>query len=184
MKILYVNYLYDVKQSSVGAAVHVQELARALREDNHNVSICFINRFVGEGPGKKTIREVLKIYLGRYLGSINALLSNGYYFFREWKLIREEKPHLLLIRYNFLNFSLALVAKILRIPFILEINAPGSYEKKVFSRSVIKLTLLGWFLERLMIQYAVAVLIISNHLFLIFWLIIKILFFYWSGTDL
>jgi len=164
MKILYVNYLYDVKQSSVGAAVHVRELARALRKYNHKVRICFINRFVGEGPGEKTLREVLKIYLGRYLGAINALLSNVIYFFREWKRIHKERPDMLLVRYNFLNFSIAIVGKILRIPCILEINAPGTYEKKVFSKSVIKLTLAGWFLERLMIQYAEAVYVVSHQL--------------------
>ena len=57
MKILYVNYLYDIKKSSVGAAVHVQELAKALKTFNYNVKVYFINRFTVENAENRVIRE-------------------------------------------------------------------------------------------------------------------------------
>ncbi|MFO7889392.1 MAG: glycosyltransferase [bacterium] len=164
MKILYVNYLYDITQSSVGAAVHVQELAKALRAYNYDVKVCFINRFSIEDAEQRVAREFLKKYLSKYLGSLNALLSNIYYFFREWKLVFKKRPDVLLVRYNFFNFSIAVVCKVLRIPFILEINAPGHYESKVFSKYVIKLSLLGWFFERLMIRFARRIYVVSKQL--------------------
>jgi len=165
MKILYVNYLYDVTLSSVGAAVHVKELAEALGTLHYDVKVCFLNRFAGgDEAEKRTVRTLLKQYLGRYVSNIHALYSNMYYFLREWKLIMKERPDILLVRYNIFNFSIAIVCKILRIPFILEINSPMVYEKKVFRRSFIDLTLIGWFLERLMIHFAATVYVVSNQL--------------------
>ncbi len=165
MKILYVNYLYDVKLSSVGAAVHVQELAKALKNLNHDVKVCFLNRFTSvEESEKRVVRRFLKKYLGKYLGNFNALYSNIYYFLREWKLVMKERPDILLIRYNIFNFSIAIVCKIMELPFILEINAPMVYEKKLFRKSVIDLSLVGWLLERLMINFADTIYVVSNQL--------------------
>ncbi len=165
MKILYVNYLYDVTLSSVGAAVHVKELAEALSTLHYDVKVCFLNRFTGvEKSEKRTLRTLLKQYLGRYVSNLHALYSNIYYFLREWKLIMKERPDILLVRYNIFNFSIAIVCKILKIPFILEINSPMVYEKKVFRRSVIDMILIGWFLERLMIHFAATVYVVSNQL--------------------
>jgi len=165
MKILYINYLYDVTLSSVGAAVHVKELAKALKDLHYDIKVCFLNRYTGtEGSEKKSMRAWLKRYLGRYVSNIHAVYSNIYYFLREWELVMKEKPDIVLVRYNIFNFSIAVVCKILRIPFILEINSPMVYEKKVFRRSVSDLTLIGWFLERLMIQFASTVYVVSNQL--------------------
>lgn len=165
MKILYVNYLYDIKLSSVGAAVHVEELAKALRKLNNVVNVFFLNRFTGvEDSVRKPVRKVLKKYLSTYLGSVNSLISNVFYFIKEWKLLIDEKPEILLVRYNIFNFSIAIVAKILRIPFILEINAPMAYEKKMFGKSAVKLSSIGWLFERLMINYADILYVVSNQL--------------------
>lgn len=165
MKILYINYLYDTKYSSVGSLVHVQELAKALKTLNHEIKVCFLNKFICvEDAEKRVVREFLKKLLSKYIGVFNSIISNIFYFLREWNLVLKEKPDILLVRYNIFNFSIAIICKIFKIPFILEINAPMVYEKKKFSNHVIKLSFIGWFLERLMIRYADIVYVVSSQL--------------------
>jgi hypothetical protein len=115
MKIIYLNYLYDMKESSVGASVHVKELEKALKECKHEVKTFNLMQFTSEEASvKSNTRYILKKKFGRYLNQINNLIANGKYFFKEWKIVSEERPDIILVRYQFLHF-------------VLEVNAPIAY---------------------------------------------------------
>ncbi|MCD6166068.1 glycosyltransferase family 4 protein [bacterium] len=165
MKVVYFNYLYDIKESSVGAAVHVEELVNALRKCGHQVQVYYLNRFTSvEASTKSKVRGFLKRKLSRYLNQINAFIANRRYFVKEWRIIFQERPDVILVRYNFLSFSLALIASLKKIPFVLEVNAPMAYESKRFSGHVIRLSFICKVLEKLNLKLASKVLVVSQEL--------------------
>ena len=165
MRIGYFNYLYDLKESSVGASVHVEQLAEALRKHGHHVDVYYLNRFTSvEQSVQSKTRALLKKKLWRYLNQLNALISNVRYFIKEWKIISGDTPDVILLRYNFLNFSLPVIARLKRIPLVLEVNAPMAYENKKFSEHAVKLPLIPEFVEWLNLYLSQRIIVVSSQL--------------------
>jgi len=165
MKIVYLNYLYDIKESSVGAAVHVKELTKALQDCGHDVRTYFLNQFTSvEESFESPVRGFLKMKLWRYLNQINALIANVRYLKKEWKIITHEKPDVILVRYNLLNFSLAIVARLKKVPFILEVNAPMAYESRKFAEYSLRVPLLPELIEKMYLRIATRVIVVSREL--------------------
>lgn len=165
MKVAYFNYLYDMEHSSVGAAVHVRELGEGLKTLGHDVSVHYMNRFTSvESSVESPMRGFLKKKLWRYLNQVNGLISNFNYFIREWKILSEENPEVILERYNFLNVSLVLAAKIKKIPLVLEVNSPMAYENKKFSNHAVRLPFFPKYLEKINLQLADKVYVVSSEL--------------------
>lgn len=155
MKVLYINYLFDTNYSSVGAAVHVKEFVHATAQAGVDIKSYDLNRFDSEETAAQTkSRAWLKTRLSRYVGQINALISNIGYFRREWKIVSEEKPDAILVRYNLLNFSLPIIAKLKGIPFIVEVNSPMALEHRKFNKKQFSLPFFPEWAERLNLKLA------------------------------
>ncbi len=154
-----------MKRSSAGAAVHVMELEKGLKQCGHDVKVYYLNRFTSvEDSVKSKLRNFFKKKLWRYLNQINGLLANGRYFVKEWKILSREQPDIVLVRYNLLNFSLPVVALFKKVPFVLEVNAPMVYESRKFVRQVISLPFIPNILERLNLVLANKVIVVSQEL--------------------
>jgi len=167
VKVTYINYLYDTKFSSVGAAVHVREFSESTKKRGVDISPFFLNEIAapkGDGNDHLSIRDQLKKKMSRYVGQLNALFKNISYFHREWRLISAERPDVVLVRYNLLNFSVALVAKIKKIPFVLEVNAPMAFEDRQFNKKQLSLPFFPEWVERLNLKLADRVYTVSNAL--------------------
>ncbi len=165
MNVLYINYLFDKKYSSVGAAVHVAEFTKAARDCGLNIKSCDVNKFSGEEQAAQSkVRAWLKTRLSRYVGQLNALLSNLGYFRREWQLVNAEKPDALLVRYNLLNFSAPLIAKLKRLPLVLEVNSPMALENREFNSRTYNLPLVPEWAEKLNLRMATRVYTVSEAL--------------------
>ncbi len=165
MKIVYFNYLYDLQESSVGAAVHFRELARALEEQGHDVRPYFLNQFTSVAASVKSpVRGFLKRKLWRYLNQVNALVSNFRYFKKEWRILSAEKPDVVLVRYNLLNFSFILAARLKKIPVVLEVNAPMAYESRQYASYAVRIPWLPEFIERKLLQWSDRVIVVSREL--------------------
>lgn len=165
MKILYINYLFDKKYSSAGAAVHVREFVSAARKSGVNIAVYDLNKFDGEeAAAQSRSRAWLKQKLSRYVSQLNAFISNIGYFRREWKIISAEKPDALLVRYNLLNFSAPLIAKIKKIPLVLEMNSPMALEDRRFNTRTWHLPLLPAWTEKLNLKLADRVFTVSGAL--------------------
>lgn len=160
MKIAYFHYLYDVKDSSVGAAVHVSELAAAIRTYGHQVRIFTPRRTKENGSARP--RKGRKSTCRRLMSQVRTLISNVPLFTGEWRKLRTFQPDAVLIRYNYLNFSSTLAARILGIPVILEVNAPMVYEKREYTRG--NLPCIPGLVERLNIHLARRVFVVSSQL--------------------
>lgn len=165
LRVLYVNYLFDRQYSSVGAAVHVKEFVQAAREAGVEVISRDLNKFGSEAAAVQSpLRAWLKRKLARYLGQLNALLSNVGYFKREWKLVSQEEPDALLVRYNLLNFSMPLIARLKGIPLVLEVNSPMALESRRFNTTHWNLPLILEWTERINLRLASKVYTVSEAL--------------------
>ncbi|HHS14108.1 MAG TPA: glycosyltransferase WbuB [bacterium] len=160
MKIAYFNYLYDIKDSSVGASVHVEELAEALRSHGHTVRVYYMNK--AESGGASRIVQGFKAFYRELFSQAGTLISNLFLYWREKAILRAFKPDAVLIRYNYLNISSTLAAFCAGLPVVLEVNAPMVYEKKRFTRGNLPL-IPGW-VERLNLRLADRVFVVSNML--------------------
>lgn len=165
MKILYFNYLYDIKYSSVGAAAHVREIVHALRSLSVEVHVYNLNKYQSiESSYQSPLRSLFKDKLSFYLRQPNAIRANLRYFIKEWKLISMHKPDIVLMRYNLLNISLPIICKILKIPLVLEINAPCSYESKFLTKDAFHWPIFPELFERLSLFLASRVIVVSKAL--------------------
>ncbi len=169
MKIVYFNYLYDTTEASVGAAVHVKEFAAAMKTLGHEVKVYHLNLWhqgaaTAAPSAWQKVRNKLKARLRRYVGQINQILANARYASKERKILLEEKPAALLIRYNMLNFSAPLIAKRMGIPVILEVNSPMAFERKNLVKDMMFLPMLPQLIERLNMKLADAIIVVSKHL--------------------
>ena len=169
MKIVYFNYLYDTTEASVGAAVHVKELAAALHEQGHELQVYHLNFWHAEAPSGvpsawQRIRGFLKTRLRRYVAQLNQFLSNARYAIKERAILRRERPEVLLIRYNLLHFSAVLLAKGMGIPVVLEVNSPMAFERKHLVRDLVTLPLLPQWIETLNLRLADHVFVVSKVL--------------------
>ena len=121
MKILYHHRI----RSKDGQYVHLEELTRALIQLGHEIV------FVGPAAiGKEEFGAdagwiaSLKKFLPHF---VYELLEFGYSFpafFRLWWAVRTHRPDGIYERYNLFFPSGIWVRKLLRIPFLLEVNAP------------------------------------------------------------
>jgi glycosyltransferase involved in cell wall biosynthesis len=169
MKIVYFNYLYDTTEASVGATVHVKEFAAAMQVLGHELKVYHLNLW-HEGSTSRpaslwqTIRKALKTRLRRYVGQMNQILANARYAVKERKILRDEKPEVLLVRYNLLNFSAAIIAKLMGIPLVLEVNSPMAFERKHLVKDMMFLPVLPQLIERLNLKLATSIIVVSKYL--------------------
>ncbi len=167
MKIAYFNCLYDIEDSSVGAGIHVKELANALNDLGNTVTVYNMNRFNSvESSTRKKWRSVLKgkLKLDRYFNQINSLLSNFRYFIKVWKIVHNEPPDVILMRYHRLNFTMLVFCKMKKIPLVLEVNAPLSYEYRKYCKHILQLPIIPEFIEWINLRLADDVIVVSNQL--------------------
>ncbi len=165
MNVLYINYLFDKKYSSVGAAVHVKEFMHAASQTGLKVKSYDLNKFDSEeAAAESKSRAWLKEKLSRYVGQLNTVVSNIGYFRREWRIVKGEKPDALLVRYNYLNFSLAIIAWLKKIPLVLEVNSPMALEDRLFNKKQWHLPFIPEWAEKLNLRLANRVYTVSQAL--------------------
>ncbi len=156
-KILYFNYLYDIWGISIGSTVKGIELMEGLSSLGYDVKIYWRNRQPeknGEN-GRSTpisFREKVKRRLDKYLHEPNQYLNNLKYLWEENRILKREKPDLLISRLEAYTFSSVLLAKFYRLPILLEVDSPEVYEFMTFHKFYWKQVWLLKLVERLVIR--------------------------------
>ncbi|MEW6743412.1 MAG: glycosyltransferase family 4 protein [Planctomycetota bacterium] len=147
MRISYFNYLYDLEGASLGSAVKARCLLAALANRGHEIAIHWRNsRLVPAPPEPLTPRGFLKKRLSPWLNFPMSVLRAFRDLRQEWALIEEERPDLLLVRLDLGRFSGAVLARLDRLPLVLEADSPVCYEHRRFLTDRI---LPPWLPERL-----------------------------------
>jgi len=164
MKIVYFNYLYDVDNLAVGSAVHVNEFEREFKKLGVQIDTFYLNVNHNCNDSKDAAKNILKRKFSKAFNHINAFMKNGNQLIKENRILEEKRPDLILTRYNLLNFSSALLAKIKKIPIVLEVNSPQAYESKNFYRHSYHWPFLSELIEKINLKIADAVIVVSEEL--------------------
>jgi glycosyltransferase involved in cell wall biosynthesis len=138
LTISYFHYLFGDDT----ALNHVRQFSRATRELGHRVEVSALNLAnpdpgpahpsnseTADGSGSGSFekrRSAPHRLLSRYLHEPKELLWNLRYAKLERRILREQRPDVLVVRDNLWSVSYLRTAKALGIPVVLEVNAPAS----------------------------------------------------------
>ncbi len=165
MRILYLNYLYDLKGCSLGSAVKPLELFRAMQAQGHQVRLCWMKKQpASPGGGATVTRPRLKKFFRRYFADAKQLLLNAPYLLRGLGYAQSFRPDLIVSRLERGLFCDLLLARLKRIPLVVEADCPGLYEALQFQKDHVKYRRLSRFLEWLNVRNADAVVVVSQAL--------------------
>ncbi len=165
MKILYFNYLYDLYGVSIGSTIKAERLMTSLSEFGHNVQILWRKKQPAKNTGnnkKIETKEFFKKYLARYLHDPKTFLVNIKYIYEEYKLVNKHTPDLIIARLDLYLFSALLLAKLKKIPIIIEADAPCVYEAREFHSQYWAIPGLAEFIEKLNLRLADKNICVSN----------------------
>jgi len=136
LKIVYFSYLYDLYEGSLGSTLKAKKLLQGLRDLGDEVQEYWLNAKQYEdasgGPPKRSLRAWSKKRLSRYLHEVGELLKNLRYIWKEWQIVRSERPDLVISRHGGYTCSTAILAKLVGFPFVMEIDSPEAYENRRF----------------------------------------------------
>ena len=165
MKIIYFSYLYDINGISLGAKIKALELLSELENLGHEVKIYWMNRQPAETNSLKTqTRQAFKGQFAKFLHEPNQILMNLKYFIKEWRIVKEEDPDIIISRLDVYKFSSLLISKLKKIPLIIELDNPVVYEFRTFEPDYkSSLTLLS-FLEKLNLNHSKISFTVSNEI--------------------
>jgi glycosyltransferase involved in cell wall biosynthesis len=168
MKITYFNYLWDLDGISSGSTNKAREFIWALERKGFQIAVNWQTKQPSsdiKSNWKIKWRGILRRYLQRFLKEPKRLLLNSVQFISEWRIINRQKPDILFERLELYYFAAAILAKIKRIPLVVEVDAPPFYEYKTFyGKDNLHIPFLPEFTEWLTLRLADSALIISNAL--------------------
>jgi glycosyltransferase involved in cell wall biosynthesis len=163
MKILYLNYLYDIYGASLGSAIKPMMLFSEIEKLGHEVRFCWMKDQPRQQAGTRAkIRKGFKNALAKYLHEPKQFLSNFGNAQRELHLMRLFKPDVVVARLDVSLFSALSLAKAMRIPFVLEADCPVHYESLTFRPQYLRLKSASRFLESVNVAHADAVVVVST----------------------
>ena len=150
MKIVYFNYLYDLYGSSIGSTRKAELLMAELAEVGNEVKVYWLKRQAQNGQSITIqAKNIFKKRLSKYFHDPKQLLSNIKYLFKEYRIIKKESPDLIITRLDTYLFSSLLLAKLKKIPIILEADGPAVYEAREFQKEYWKIPLLAEYIEKM-----------------------------------
>ena len=168
MKIVYFNYLYDLYGVSIGSTIKAKELLTELSQCGHDVQIYWRKKQpAGSGNNSKVgLKQKIKNMLLKHVHDPkHFLLHNLKYIPEEFKILSREKPDLIISRLDLYVFSALLLAKIKKIPLIIEADAPCVYESKNFHSQYWGVSRLAEKVERMNLLNSDTNFCVSNKLY-------------------
>ena len=132
MKISYLNYMADLYGYSIGSTIKALKLLQNLESFGHSVYFHWLEDDRTNGPvsAQKTVASSL---IRDFLYTPKQLLRNIFQFFKEQKIIRQDRPDLLIVRLDAFRLSALWLARLYRLPLIVEADGACSYEWLTFN---------------------------------------------------
>ena len=166
MHIAYLHYLV----ADDTARHHVRQFADGVRSLGHQIEVFAMNLHPADGGGAAGLRSIssgvrsaLKRRLGRYLHEPKELLWNVRYVWRELALLKVARPDVLLVRDHLFTASCVPVARWLKLPLVLEVNAPAE-ESGLYLEEYVHLPRVPDWLEGYKLRRADGVVVVSSSL--------------------
>ncbi len=164
MKILFLNYHYDVEGIGRGAAAQVRSIAAALERRGHQVDLRFQAAKKG-GAAAGEPREAKQIgWLRRYGHVPRHLLRNIPLARGERRIIDETRPDVVMAINSFCKLSALKAARSRHIPFVLFADAPMEYEYSLFFAEYYRYPIISRWIEGINVRRADRVICISEVL--------------------
>jgi glycosyltransferase involved in cell wall biosynthesis len=168
LKIVYFSYLYDIKGISAGSANKATGFVSGLRKLGHNVSI-FWRSDQPESFQYDSVRiqilKHLKKHLSNYLHDPKKVLINLIHLVQEYRILKNERPTILFLRSELYNVSACLLSQWFRIPMVLEVDCPTSYEyRRMWTHNRFIFPVLPEWIERWNWKTSLAIITISDLL--------------------
>lgn len=169
-----VHILYHHRTTGQDAqGIHIQEILRAFRSLGHTTElVSFADRNTRGGPpAAQSVVQAARKGGERYrflsglrnLAIVYELAEIAYNVWGLWALVRavrRQRPALLYERYSLFNVSGVLVAKLFRLPMVLEVNAPLAYEKETYEK--LALRRLAYAAERWICSHSTRTIVVST----------------------
>ena len=134
--------LYHFRVRGVGAErVHIAGISYAFKSLGHPVT--FISpssvdptsekvdaaNSDGRKPGFSRLLHLLADNMPQFVFELMEILYNGFGFIRLFRASMKQKPDIIYERHAFYNISGALIASMLKIPLVIEVNELAGYER-------------------------------------------------------
>lgn len=165
MKIVYFNYLYDLYGVSIGSTIKGLELMRNLEGFGHEVKIYWrkpqpaASNNAAPQSGFRA-KDWIKSHIR---DPKHFLLHNVKYLAEEYRILKAEQPNVLISRLDLYLFSALALAKWLKIPLVVEADAPCVYETRHFHPHFTRVGKIGEYIEKANLVKADAVFCVSNR---------------------
>jgi len=158
------NILYHHRTLGDGAeGIHVSSMVEAFSSLGHNVKVAAI---VGDKTNAQSSRaRVIEQLRNRTPRSLYEIMEMGYNFAGYRLLMNHVNgwiPGFIYERYNMFNLSGLMAARRLKVPLVLEVNAPVAYERATYNGLVLKG--IGSAFERFLFRSADLLLSVSTPL--------------------
>lgn len=156
MKILYHSRTFG----EGGGGVHIQEIVKELRKLGHKV---ILSTPTSEGKkSKKSILQALRHGLPGIVEEIAEIAFNKVTYKKLKRIVEKERPNFIYARYALFDYAPIKISKEYKIPIILEVNGPLTYERK--KNDNLKLYKLAERYELNILKEADAVIAVSNEI--------------------
>jgi len=164
MKILFLNYHYDVEGIGRGASAQVRSIAAALETRGHQVDLRFqATKKGGAAAGEQREPKIIG-WLRRYGHVPKHLLLNIPLARGERRIIDETCPDVVMAISSFCKLSALRAARSRRIPFVLFSEAPMEYEYSMFFTEYYRYPKISRWIEGINVRRADRVICISDVL--------------------
>lgn len=146
MKILYI-YFTNNYEGFQGYNVHIKEFMENANKIDDIEVIGYRPLAVSNESQAEYLNKYhpIKKFVPRFVKDLLAFVSNFIEYRHAVKRIKEVKPDAIVFRQNFMNFYQILLQKRFKLPLLLEVNAPFTYERK--KQKEVALTFLLWWTE-------------------------------------
>jgi glycosyltransferase involved in cell wall biosynthesis len=131
MKITYLNYMANLYGYSIGSTIKVLKLFRHLESLGHKVFFHWLGAV--EPSEESPPPERKPSFLRDLLYTPKQMLRNLPQFWRERKIIRQDSPDVLFVRLDAFRISAVFLARLYRLPLIVEADGACSYEWLTFN---------------------------------------------------
>ncbi|MCB1802916.1 MAG: glycosyltransferase family 4 protein [Gammaproteobacteria bacterium] len=162
MRVLY----HHRTQASDAQGIHIREIIASLRRNGHSVEeVALVPSDAPPsvaGSGKPSLLSRFKDLLPDLLRELAEIGYNLVGFFKLLSAARRFRPDFIYERYALFNVSGVLVARVLRLPLILEVNSPLAMEQANLGAQ--KLGGLARWFERWICNHATVVIAVSTPL--------------------
>lgn len=144
--------------------IHITEIVNAFRDLGHEVKVfSLVQRDEESGKKNKGQQwETVTRIVPNFVYELMEILYNLYAYFKLTALIKNFKPDFIYERYAMYNFCGVLASRRKKIPIILEVNAPLSYEQSKYEELTFKK--LAKRIENWICNHATKVIVVSSAL--------------------